>query len=465
MSHLPETWQTADLESLGRLFCGQSPSTADVNKEGKGTPYVTGPEQWDGRKILLHKWTTSPKRTVPDGCIFITVKGAGVGTLFPGVPCVIGRDIYAFKPHPSLDKRFFELALRFTIEGIIRQAKGDIPGLSKNQIFDHEIGIPPTAEQRRIVAKIEELFSELDEGIENLKQARAQLAVYRQALLKHAFEGKLTADWRAAHADQLESAVEGSTDDLRQLPTGWLWQRLGDISVVSGGLTKNPKRESLPGKMKYLRVANVYADRLDLDDVREIGVTEDEARRLVLEKGDLLVVEGNGSIDQIGRVAEWAGSIQECGHQNHLIRARFSAAVLPRFALRFLQSPRGRDAIVKAASSTSGLHTLSISKVANLSIPVAPLPEQEALLSLIEPAFDYIAALETDIDANLQKAEALRQSILKKAFAGELVPQDPADLPAAVLLAGIRAAKAKEPKARPVRSRAPKSETAETALP
>ena len=315
---------------------------------------------------------------------------------------------------------------------------GDCPRVDFEQISSFLLPPFSLPHQRRIVAKVEELFSELDKGIENLKQARAQLAVYRQALLKHAFEGKLTADWRATHAAQLESAADGITNTLSELPKGWLWQRLANISAVSGGLTKNPKRESLPQKMKYLRVANVHADRLELDDVREIGVTEDEARRLVLEKGDLLVVEGNGSIDQIGRVAEWTGSIPDCGHQNHLIRARLEASILPRFALRFLQSPLGRGAIVKAASSTTGLHTLSISKVGNLSIPVAPFPEQEALLDLIEPAFDHVANLEADIELNLQRAEALRQSILKKAFAGELVPQDPADEPAAALLARIR---------------------------
>jgi type I restriction enzyme S subunit len=299
--------------------------------------------------------------------------------------------------------------------------------------------LPPLPEQRRIVKKIEALFSELDAGVANLKQARAQLAVYRQALLKHAFEGHLTADWRSTHASELESADKTITDDLPELPKGWLWQRLGSISVVSGGLTKNPKREILLRKMKYLRVANVHADRLDLVNVSEIGVTDDEAQRLVLEKGDLLIVEGNGSIDQIGRVAEWNGSIPNCGHQNHLIRARLRPNVLPRFVLRFLQSPLGRAAIVKVASSTTGLHTLSISKVGDLIIPVAPKTEQQQLLDTMEPAFDYISALEADIDLNLQKAEALRQSILKKAFAGELVPQDPADEPAAALLARIRA--------------------------
>ena len=95
---LPEGWAVTLLDDFGTIYCGQSPSVKDVNAKGEGTPYVTGPEQWDGESIHASKWTTDPRRVVPDGCIFITVKGAGVGTLFPGKACAIGRDIYAFHP-------------------------------------------------------------------------------------------------------------------------------------------------------------------------------------------------------------------------------------------------------------------------------------------------------------------------------------------------------------------------------
>src|SRR5262249_2621569 len=157
----------------------------------------------------------------------------------------------------------------------------------------------------RIVRKIEELLSELDKGVESLIVAREQLTAYRLSMLKHAFEGKLTAEWRMEHGQQ----------DAK-----WSRERLDHIATVSGGLTKNPKRNSLPLRMKYLRVANVYADRLELDDISEIGVSQEEYENVALREGDLLVVEGNGSVEQIGRVAKWGGQLREVGHQNHLIR-------------------------------------------------------------------------------------------------------------------------------------------------
>ncbi len=365
--------------------------------------------------------------------------------------------------------------------------------IKASTLAGYPVPIAPLPEQRRIVAKIEELFSELDKGIESLKTARAQLKVYRQAVLKHAFEGKLTVQWREENKDKLEKPAQllarieqdrraqyerqlqeweaavqtreesgksgkkppepkkplimnGVPDDviakLPKLPEGWLWVRLGDISDISGGLTKNQKRNSLPRKMKYLRVANVYADKILSDDVYKIGVTEGEAKKVALEVGDLLIVEGNGSIEQIGRVSVWEGELPVCGHQNHLIRARLATKFVPRFFLQFLLSPLGRDLIVKEASSTSGLHTLSISKVSNLIVPVASSAEESVVVVQLEEKLERIYRALEEVDAQLAKSEALRQSILKQAFAGQLVPQDPNDEPASALLERIKAEKA-----------------------
>ncbi len=285
------------------------------------------------------------------------------------------------------------------------------------------IPLPPLAEQKRIVAKIEELFSELEAGEESLRLARRQLATYRQSLLKQAFEGKLTAKWREQNPDKLEA---------------WSWLTLEDVADVTGGLTKNSKRDSLPTSIPYLRVANVYANELRLNEIKDIGVTPAEANKVRLERGDLLIVEGNGSLDQIGRVALWDGSIKDCGHQNHLIRARCRATASPAFVLMFLLSPHGRALIEKQAASTSGLHTLSVSKVQRLPVPLCSLPEQQEIVRLLDEQFEVIERNEREIDAALQRSKALRQSILHRAFTGKLVPQNPADEPATELLARLR---------------------------
>ena len=375
--------------------------------------------------------------------------------------------------------------------------------LTQNALMRLPVHVAPKNEQCRIVAKIEELFSELDKGIESLKTARRQLEVYRQSVLKHAFEGKLTAQWREENKDRLEKPEQllarvkqgrvtrydrqlkrwkmavkewedagktstrppkpkvpaevtdtpgGIAAKLPELPEGWLWLRLDSIADIVGGITKNQTRSRLPHKMKYLRVANVYADKISTDNVHEIGVTEAEARKVALEVGDLLVVEGNGSMDQIGRVAMWNGELPVCGHQNHLIRVRLANGFEPRFVLQFLLSPQGRDLIVKEASSTSGLHTLSISKVSNLFVPVASPSEEVTIVAEIDEKLARIDRALEEVDIQLAKSEALRQAILKKAFSGQLVAHDPNDETASVLLNRIREEKrqaSKRDRARP----------------
>lgn len=329
------------------------------------------------------------------------------------------------------------------------------------------IPLPKYDEQKKIVVKIEELFSELDSGIASLKTAQEQLKIYRQSLLKHAFEGKLTEQWRKDNADKIETPeqllariqqerenryqqqleewkqeikaweAKGKEGKKPSKPRKfkevelnnysfnkhWLTVDLGGISNVTGGLTKNQKRNSYDIQIPYLRVANVYANELRLDEVKAIGVTAQERGTIFLEKNDLLIVEGNGSIEQIGRVALWNDAIQECGHQNHLIRARLHNVSYAKLILYFLLSPAGRDFIIKEASSTSGLHTLSLTKVSNILVPVMTQKEADELVAILEEKLSIIDQNEKEIENALAKAELLRQSILKKAFSGELNSQ------------------------------------------
>jgi type I restriction enzyme S subunit len=355
------------------------------------------------------------------------------------------------RPSPEVSSQFLfrVFQTRKFRNAISEVSKGsNINNLKREHLLDYEIPLPPLAEQKRIVAKIEELFSELEAGEESLRVARRQLGVYRQSLLKQAFEGKLTAQWRTQNRDKLGKPLTASTKldvEPGPLPPGWIWQTVQEVADVTGGLTKNSKRDSLPQRIPYLRVANVYSNELRLDEIKDIGVTAAEADKVRLVKGDLLIVEGNGSLDQIGRVAAWNGSISDCGHQNHLIRARCHPNAHYTFVLRFLLSPHGRDVIEKQAASTSGLHTLSVSKVQRLPVPLCSLPEQQEIVRLLDEQFEVIERNERELDAALKRSEALRQAILKKAFTGRLVPQSPADEPASTLIARLRTERAAAP--------------------
>lgn len=416
----------------------------------------------------MDKWTTDPKRIAPENSVFITVKGAGVGKLFPGSEAAIGRDIYAFEPEPSVSRDLVVHALRHSVAKLIGHARGDIPGLSKRDIIDHEVTLPEPEGQQALADKIDQLFSRIDEGERALRKVETLVERYRQSVLKAAVTGELTRDWRAANRDRLEAEgdtgqalldriltarreawetaelekltakgkppktdawkakykepVAPDTDGLPDLPEGWVWANVGQLGLVTGGLTKNSKRALLPDKRPYLRVANVYASELRLDEVHEIGVKPSELARVTLKRGDLLVVEGNGSPDQIGRVAIWDGSIEGCVHQNHLIKIRFEDRWMSRWASTWLASPHGKASVRSVASSTSGLYTLSLSKVESLAVPLPSESEAAAIVAQCEARMDSIGAAEHDLKPSVNHSAALRQAVLSAAFSGQLVP-------------------------------------------
>lgn len=340
--------------------------------------------------------------------------------------------------------------------------------VAKDFLLATALPVPPLNEQRRIVAKIEELTDLSRRAREALDAVPSLLDRFRQSVLAAAFRGDLTAEWRAKNPDVepalvlLERIRHSTTalpvaDALPTLPDGWSWTTLQEIAEIRGGLTKNQKRGELARRMKYLRVANVYAGELRLDDIQEIGVASDaEIERCQLEKDDILVVEGNGSPDQIGRVALWDGSIDPCLHQNHIINVRLNSKQMANFIALWLLSPAGRALIREKASTTTGLYTLSLSKVGSLPVPVAPIEEQTRVVDIAEAALGNWQGLNTLVETTSDRLAAMEQSILAKAFRGELVPQDTNDEPAAVLLERIRGERAEAVVPKAKRGRKPR---------
>ncbi len=291
---------------------------------------------------------------------------------------------------------------------------------------EKNIPLPPLSEQYRIVAKLDALMEKVESNKRCLDKIPALLKRFRQSVLAAAVSGRLTEDWKEKNGIKEE----------------WKEEALKNIGEITGGITLNSKRQFLPLKMPYLRVANVYSNQVLLNEIKSIGITEKEINRALLKKGDLLIVEGNGSPDQIGRVAQWHGEIENCLHQNHLIKFRSDNYYTSRFILYFLLSFQGREQIEEASKSTSGLYTLSLSKVANLNIffPKST-KEQKEIVHRVEQLFAFADKAEARYIKVKAVLDKLPQSILAKAFRGELVPQDPNDEPASVLLERIKAEK------------------------
>ena len=152
----------------------------------------------------------------------------------------------------------------------------------------------------------------------------------------------------------------------------------GDLAHVQGGLQLSSARSKIETLRPYLRVANVYRNKLELSEIKNMGVTESEFSRTQLKTNDLLIVEGHGNPDEIGRSAIWNGSTAECTHQNHLIRCRIEGKdILPAYLNFYLNSDLGRFQLKRSSNTTSGLNTISVSKVREVRVPVPPIELQK----------------------------------------------------------------------------------------
>ncbi|MCK2125675.1 restriction endonuclease subunit S [Thauera aromatica] len=360
------------------------------------------------------------------------------------------------------------------------------------------IPIPPLAEQERIIFKLEELFSELDQGVENLRTAQQQLKVYRQALLKHAFEGKLTAEWRAQNPDKLECAEallariqqerkarqqqltewqearqaweangkSGSkpakpkapkvlppltTKELAELPglpAGWAWMKIHQLCEVVRGGSPRPAGDPkfYDGNIPFLKVADLTKGSSPYLTSYTYTIKEAGLNKTRQIKPNTLLLTNSGATLGVPKIC--------------LISATMNDGVaaflgLPQDQLLyhyyFWQSQTERLRNIDQGAAQPNLNTDLIKET---PIPVCSPVEQATLTQTIEAALSGADQLEQTITTSLQQAEALRQSILKKAFSGQLVPQHPGDEPASVLLARIRAERAaRQPGARRDRRR------------
>lgn len=379
------------------------------------------------------------------GCTFLNAEDVliarmadplGRACIFPGdsKQAVTAVDVCVVRPAAEINPRwlmYFINAQPFRRQVEALQKGTTRKRISRLNLSKIPIPVPPKPEQDRIVAAIEKVFSHLDAGIESLERARRNLQRLTAALLQGSVEGCF---------DDRGVVNEPDTETHRRpLPDGWSGVAVEEVADVQGGITKNPRRLPASNAFPFLRVANVGRGRLDLTEIHHVELFAGELDRYRLQAGDLLVVEGNGSPDQIGRSALWSGQIDPCVHQNHLIRIRPGAELIPEYLNLFWNSPGTRARLRHLSSSTSGLYTLSTGKVRSFVVALPPLPEQDRIVRTVSSYLSLIGSCDSTLDHNQRRGAALRRSVLHHAFQGRLVPQDPAEEPGSALLERLAA--------------------------
>jgi type I restriction enzyme S subunit len=346
---------------------------------------------------------------------------------------------------------------------------------------DYRFPVAPTEQQKRIVAKIEELFSHIDAGIASLKKAKQLLKQYRQSVLKAAVTGELTKQWREDNKDKLEPSsqlierilqerrkkweaqqleqfkAKGKVpkDDgwkgkykepgevvlaeLPELPEEWIWARLDSIAFVGTGMSVSKSRKVIdPVDVAYLRVANVQRGYLVLDKMKKMPIEKDKLSDLELQEWDVLYNEG-GDIDKLGRGWIWENQVKPCITQNHVFRA--SPYIKERSHSVFLSiwgNTFGQDYFIDTGKQTTNLASINKGVLSAFPTPLPPIEEQKTIIDIVEEKLASITRLEVEVNNQLIKAEKNKQSILASAFSGGLVEALDSDGSAQELLERIK---------------------------
>ena len=327
--------------------------------------------------------------------------------------------------------------------------------------------LPPLPEQQRIVAKIEELLTRLDAGVAALRRIKAQLKRYRQAVLRDAFEGKLTREWREAHKGELEPAsvlLERikeerrknakdkylpplDTSDLPELPEGWVWTNLEELTesernaIKAGPFGSSLKKEfyvsngyKIYGQEQVIREDPFYGDYY-IDDKRYAKL-----KSCTVKPGDMLI----SLVGTIGKVLVLPEAIEPGIINPRLVKFSLERRLVNNSYIKaYIESSTVRH-FFSLSSHGGTMDILNLTILKRLPIPLPPLPEQHHAVEEIEQRFSVADAIEKTVDQSLKQAGRLRQSILKRAFEGKLVPQDPADEPADKLLERIKQERSKQ---------------------
>jgi type I restriction enzyme, S subunit len=305
---------------------------------------------------------------------------------------------------------------------------------------DWTVPIVPASEQQRIVRAVEEAFSKLDAGEVGLYKVRQQLKQLRNSVLAAAVTGRLVPNCGGEHVFLQEGTDEQSLGD--PLPIGWVWSTIEAVSTsLRNGIFVSRPAEFPPG-VPILRIGSVRRLALDLTDVRYANVDPADAgiQRAILEVGDLLFTRYNGNPEFVGACAEVPRHTGSLLHPDKLIRVVVDRKVAtPSYVAIASSIGASRTFIDSVTKTTAGQAGIAGSELKQMPLPLPPLLEQNRIVAEVERQFSFIEAAERAVETGLLRSAALRRSILKAAFEGRLVRQDPTDEPASVLLDRIRA--------------------------
>lgn len=501
---LPQSWIQVPLGTVGDWGSGGTPSRADSKAYGGSIPWIKIGDLPDGpvlaveETITEHGLNVSSAKLLEAQSLLVAMYGS-IGKLgITTMPCATNQAIAYCKPANGFDLRYLFYLLMCERHRLLDEGQGGTQSnISQTILKAHKVPIAPTAEQKRIASKLDELFSRIEEGERALGRVQALVERYRQSVLKAAVTGELTRSWREQRKGKLESGetllqrilkarraawemaeldkmkakgiapsndkwmqkysepIQPDADQLPALPHGWVWGTIDQLCVLENGDrgSNYPSRAHyVDAGVPFITAGNIQGWKIDLGGLNFI--TEERFALLragQIEPGDLLFCL-RGSLGKVALNPLERGAIA-----SSLVILRPVSPVVTKYLLLYFKSPLAAREIEKYDNGTAQPN-LAGADLARFVIPVPPASELSLICDQAEKA---VAAAEWQIESLRDigsRAEALRQAILFTAFTGKLVKEESSDEPASVLLERIAAERSAATTARSRRDRDKKKE-------
>ena len=451
MSELPEAWTKTTVGELADSI--QYGHTASSTSEEVGPRFlrITDIQEnrvdWETVPFCKIPQSQIPKYRLAKGDLVFARTGATVGKSFL-IQTEIPESIFAsylirVRVTKAIEARY--LYHFFQSSDYWHQISDSSSGIGQPNVNGKKLAaitlpIAPIAEQRRIVARIEELFSRLDAGVAALRHAKAQLQRYRQSVLAAAVTGQLTQPWREQHPDtepaaalrrslietrqvmwtgKYHSPVPVARDQSRVIPESWAWMSADELirEPLKNGLSL--KGFANPPGVAVLKLDALNENGLDYSKRQYLRTDSPKVAEIQIERGDFLISRGNGSLRLLAK-----GVLADVVPENvifpdTMIRFRFPPA-LHRWISVAWRSRVLRGQIEGRAKSTAGIYKIAQGDLRPIAIPIPPLAEQHQIVAEVESRTTAIDHLEAELDRHITRSNRLRQSILAAAFSGKL---------------------------------------------
>ncbi len=440
-----QSWQRVELGAVCRILNGFAFKSSRFNND-KGFPIIRIRDLSKGTAETLYDGDFPPDYIVDSGDLLIGMDGNFACWEWSGGKAGLNQRVCKIIPsEESICRKFVFYGLNGYLMAIQDATSSVTVGhLSSLDILKIPFPLPPLNEQRRIVAKLEDVLTRVDASQQRLAKIPVILKRFRQAVLAAACSGRLTSDWREENPSAFveKQAVDESLPDI---PESWKWVKFGQLTTMfRSGSTEVPVNETT--SFPILRSSSVRIGSVDFSDVRYLSDQQSTNPANFIQDFDLLFTRLSGSLEYVANCGLVRGlSGKKLQYPDRLFCARLKDQSTAPYLEICFGSPVLREFITISSKSSAGHQRISMGAITEQPIPYPPLPEQQEIVRRVESFFTLADQLEARYRKAKTHVDKLTQSILAKAFRGELVPQDPNDEPAAVLLERIRKQKQSVP--------------------